>query len=117
MSKPAYYPALDGLRGVAALSVVVMHRHVWFGLEGWLAHGYLAVDFFFMLSGYVMARTYEQRLSEGYGAWRFMAARYRRLWPVMALGTLFGAPLLALEYNDLGASLSVILPICCCSRP
>lgn len=102
---------LDALRGIAALCVLHFHvMGIYASDPGLMGKGYLAVDFFFMLSGYVMARTYERRLGEGYGAWRFIAARYRRLWPVMALGTLFGAPLLALEYNDLGASLSVILP-------
>jgi len=102
---------LDALRGIAALCVLHFHAA---GIHGgdpaFAGKGYLAVDFFFMLSGYVMARTYERRLGEGHGALRFMAARYRRLWPVMALGALFGAPLLLLEYNDLGASLSVLLP-------
>ena len=86
---------LDGLRGIAALCVL------WFHLAGVLhpewqieARGYLAVDFFFMLSGYVMARTYERRFAEGYSARRFMVARYRKQWPFMAVGALIGAPIL-----------------------
>ncbi|MFD1192248.1 acyltransferase family protein [Phenylobacterium conjunctum] len=101
MSKPAYYPALDGLRGVAALSVVVMHRHVWFGLEGWLAHGYLAVDFFFMLSGFVIANAYEGKLTGGMSAWDFIKARLIRLYPLLALGVTIGTAwrLLALKLD------------------
>ena len=90
MSKPAYYPALDGLRGVAALCVVILHRHVWFGLEGWLGHGYLAVDFFFLLSGFVIANAYEGKLAGGMGAWDFVKARLIRLWPLLALGVTIG---------------------------
>lgn len=76
---------LDGLRGVAALVVLVMHTR--FGLQG----GHLAVDFFFMLSGYVMARTYEVRLQKGEIApGRFILGRFKRFWPVMALGATLG---------------------------
>lgn len=75
---------LDLLRGVAALIVLVMHAA---GFAG----GHLAVDFFFMLSGFVMTRTYEQRLREGRIApLRFVAMRFARLWPVMAIGAALG---------------------------
>ena len=75
---------LDLLRGVAAIVVLVMHIA---GFNG----GHLAVDFFFMLSGYVMARTYEERLRSGaIGAARFTWMRIRRLWPVMAVGAALG---------------------------
>jgi len=61
---------LDLLRGVAALIVLVMH------VAGF-AGGHLAVDFFFMLSGFVMTRTYDQRLREGRIApLRFVAMRF-----------------------------------------
>lgn len=75
---------LDLLRGVAAIVVLVMHIA---GFNG----GHLAVDFFFMLSGYVMARTYEERLRSGaITATRFTWMRIRRLWPVMAIGAALG---------------------------
>lgn len=78
-------PGLDALRGIAAITVVAFHLGL--PIEG--AH--LAVDFFFMLSGYVMARTYENRLRDGsLKGWRFLWARYRRLWGWMALGTTIG---------------------------
>lgn len=96
---------LDALRGIAALCVLNFHAFSFFGTDlAFDGKGYLAVDFFFMLSGYVMARTYEHRLAEGYGARRFMIARYRRLWPVMAIGTLLGTPMLL---NQLGDPLTV----------
>lgn len=84
---------LDGLRGLAALSVVGFHLHTTFAsFPDWWAKGYLAVDFFMMLSGYVMARTYEQRMREGLGALPFFKLRYRRLWLTMAIGSLLGIP-------------------------
>jgi peptidoglycan/LPS O-acetylase OafA/YrhL len=101
---------LDALRGIAALCVLCLHVLTIFGPEhGFHGKGYLAVDFFFMLSGYVMARTYERRLAEGYGTGRFVLARYRRLWPVMAVGALIGAPLVAIELGDPARSFPVIL--------
>ncbi|MFM5925106.1 MAG: acyltransferase family protein [Novosphingobium sp.] len=82
---------LDGLRGIAALLVLAMHT---FGFAG----GHLAVDFFFMLSGYVMARTYEQRLLSGtLSPGRFMVMRLRRLWPTMAIGATLGLAVAALH--------------------
>ena len=76
---------LDALRGMAAIVVVVFHLGL--PVEG--AH--LAVDFFFMLSGFVMARTYEARLQQRLiSGWRFLAKRYKRLWGWMALGTIIG---------------------------
>lgn len=94
-------PGLDLLRGIAALCVLHFHVMTVF-FDGRLpsGKGYLAVDFFFMLSGYVMARTYEDRFAEGHSAGKFMAGRYRRLWPVMAIGALIGAPMVAIEFGD-----------------
>ncbi|WP_304176779.1 acyltransferase [Phenylobacterium aquaticum] len=91
MPKSRYYPALDGLRGVAALCVVLMHRHVWFGLDGALGHGFLAVDFFFMLSGFVIANAYDGKLAGGMGVAAFMRARVLRLYPMLILGAAIGA--------------------------
>ena len=91
---------LDAMRGIAAMCVLAFHASIPNPEFTYGGMGYLAVDFFFMLSGYVMARTYEHRFAEGYSARRFMLARYRRLWPVMAVSTLIGAPMLALELND-----------------
>lgn len=78
-------PGLDAMRGVAA--VVVLVTHLRFGP----ATGHLAVDFFFMLSGYVMARTYEGRLkAKTLDAASFLFGRYKRLWPTMAVGAVIG---------------------------
>lgn len=87
------YDGLDGLRGVAALAVVLFHVGRWIN-EPWFPHGYLAVDFFFCLSGFVMAHAYEPRLASGMGMAAFAHRRWVRLWPLialsMALGAMFG---------------------------
>lgn len=86
---------LDALRGIAALSVVGFHAHATYAaFPDWWTKGYLAVDFFMMLSGYVMARTYEGRMASGLGAAGFVQLRYRRLWLTMAIGSLIGIPYL-----------------------
>lgn len=82
---------LDLLRGIAALSVMGFHVGVIFPqIETPFSRAYLAVDFFFMLSGLVLTRTYHQRFQEGLGAAAFMALRLRRLWPTVAIGAVLG---------------------------
>jgi peptidoglycan/LPS O-acetylase OafA/YrhL len=90
MTANRYYPALDGLRGVAALCIVLMHRGVWFGVGGLLAHAYLAVDFFFMLSGFVIASAYEEKLQGGMTIAAFIRTRLARLYPLLLLGAALG---------------------------
>lgn len=87
------FVALAGLRGVAALAVVQLHGARFLGGHE-LPAGYLAVDFFFLLSGWVLAHAYDRRLAEGsLSGLGFLRARLIRLYPVylLALGlTLFG---------------------------
>ncbi|CAN5274678.1 acyltransferase [soil metagenome] len=83
------YYALDGMRGFAAILVVLHH----FGLQ--LAptiaeSGYLAVDFFFALSGFVIGLAYEERLAAGLAARTFMTLRVLRLYPLFLIGIGFG---------------------------
>lgn len=98
---------LEGLRGIAALCVLAFHAAM---IATGKSHGpaYLAVDFFFMLSGFIMARTYEQRFADGLSAGTFMVTRLRRLWPVMALGGLIGIPVLAGKLDE-GLVMIVVL--------
>jgi len=82
------FQALDGLRGVAAVFVAM--RHTAFFHNAGIKGGYLAVDLFFVLSGFVIAHAYERRLAAGLTPARFMLMRYLRLWPVYALGAVIG---------------------------
>ncbi len=84
---------LDGLRGVAALAVVAFHASLMVGFQQNLPyHGTLAVDFFFMLSGLVVANAYEERLrTHRIQFLEFVKIRLIRLYPMIALGTLLGA--------------------------
>ena len=80
---------LDALRGIAALFVVAYHfPNVM--TSSFAANGLLAVDFFFCLSGFVIAFSYEHRLSETLSFKDFTVARLIRLYPIYALGSLIG---------------------------
>lgn len=94
-TKPRY-EILDGLRGVAAMIVVAFHLFETYspGVTGQiLNHGYLAVDFFFVLSGFVIGYAYDDRWSKGMGTWTFFKRRLIRLHPLLIMGTLVGAVL------------------------
>lgn len=91
-TKP-HYDILDGLRGVAALTVVWFHvfeAYATSHLDQRINHGYLAVDFFFILSGFVIGYAYDDR-------WKkmtvrdFLKRRLIRLHPMVVIGALIGA--------------------------
>ena len=84
------FVVLDALRGVVALLVVAWHIPSFPGGERRFPNGFLAVDFFFCLSGFVIAFAYERRLEEGMRLWDFAVARLIRLYPLYFLGLAFG---------------------------
>ncbi len=90
------YETLDGLRGVAAVGVMLYHVGSWTGRHGLIPHGYLAVDFFFCLSGFVLAHAYGRRDINWLG---FMRQRLIRLWPLIALTMLAGATVI-IEHRE-----------------
>ena len=81
---------LDTLRGIAALCIVAFHALMLVTQDFGIGKAYLAVDFFFVLSGYLMARTYEHRFAAGMGLRAFMRVRLARLYPFMLAGGLIG---------------------------
>jgi peptidoglycan/LPS O-acetylase OafA/YrhL len=85
-----HFVVLDGLRGVAAIFVVA-HHVTRSGVDCTLfSRGYLAVDFFFMLSGFVLSHAYDYRFAAGLSWAAFIKLRLRRLWPTMAIGIMLG---------------------------
>lgn len=91
-SKP-HYNILDGLRGVAAIVVVCFHLFEAYAtshVDQIINHGYLAVDFFFILSGFVIGYAYDDR-------WKtltikeFLKRRFIRLHPMVVIGAVIGA--------------------------
>lgn len=91
-SKPRY-EILDGLRGVAAMIVVAFHLFETYSkgpVFQILNHGYLAVDFFFVLSGFVIGYAYDDRWNK-MTTWGFFKRRLVRLHPMVIMGTVLGA--------------------------
>lgn len=83
-------PGLDALRGAAALGVLLFHARGLVLPKAALDHGYLAVDLFFVISGFVLARAHGAALAEG-AARDFMRRRLIRLYPMVLLGLAIGA--------------------------
>ncbi len=78
------FVVLDSWRGVAACLVALFHLDAYSHLYGvpFLRNSWLFVDFFFVLSGFVIAANYQQRLLDGFGAGRFLLLRLGRLYPL-----------------------------------
>lgn len=89
-----HFLILDALRGVAAVVVVTFHIFETYSggdhTRQIINHGYLAVDFFFMLSGYVMAYAYDDRWGN-MSLWSFFKRRLIRLHPMIIIGMTIGA--------------------------
>ena len=99
-TKP-HYELLDGLRGVAALLVVIYHIFeglafaeatdgVGSGVITTLNHGHIAVDFFFILSGFVISYAYDDRWGK-MSLGGFFKRRLIRLHPMLTMGAVIGA--------------------------
>ncbi len=87
-----HFLVLDGLRGVAAITVLIFHFMeiiVPDPSKSFITHGYLAVDFFFCLSGFVIAYAYDNRIGQS-GSWAFFRLRLIRLHPLVVIGALIG---------------------------
>lgn len=94
------FELLDGLRGVAAMFVIWYHFGEGFAtspVDQFMNHGYLAVDLFFVLSGFVIGYAYDDRWSKGMTPWRFMLRRVIRLHPMVILSMLLGALAFAIQ--------------------
>lgn len=94
-TKP-HYALLDGLRGVAALLVVWYHVFEGYQFGSGAAiikemnHGYLAVDFFFILSGFVIGYAYDDRWEKTLNIGNFFKRRLIRLHPMVVMGAIIG---------------------------
>src|ERR687885_1577591 len=92
LSTKPHFAILDGLRGVAALAIVVFHFMEWVYTDpsqNFIAHGFLAVDFFFCLSGFVIGYAYDDRIGQ-LGLATFFSLRLIRLHPLVVLGSVLG---------------------------
>ena len=99
--------ALTGLRGIAALYVVIFHLNGLFGfpmaIRPFIRHGYMSVDLFFILSGFVMAMTYGSLFKDGFNLKNFksfLLLRLARIYPLYILVTLVTAVMITTVLSD-----------------
>jgi len=104
------FTSLDGLRGVCALAIVLEHCERLFRPGVIFCHGWLAVDMFFILSGFVIAAGYDRRLADGLTARQFALLRIRRLAPVYWAGLALcaAASLAHLHFGGSGSAWGVL---------
>lgn len=87
---------LDALRAIAGLSVLLFHlcdpltKRPGAPIGSIVGHGYLAVEFFLLLMGYMLGYAYDRRWENGMGTWNFFARRLVRLHPLVVSGVVFG---------------------------
>lgn len=124
-SKP-HYDILDGLRGVAALLVVWYHVHEGFSFAAgdgrlitFINHGYLAVDFFFILSGFVIGYAYDDRWGRSLTLGSFFKRRLIRLHPMVVMGAVIGAVAFCVQgsvhWDGAHVSLSLVMLALLCA--
>lgn len=100
------------MRGIAALAVVALHTCVIFDLPWSFPAAGLAVDFFFCLSGVVIASAYDSRI-ETMGMRGFWRRRAERLYPMIIVGVLLGGIVAAWKYDGGGAHPALLLAAGC----
>jgi peptidoglycan/LPS O-acetylase OafA/YrhL len=79
------------MRGICALIVAILHCDIVLGSAALFRHGWLSVDIFFVMSGFAIALSYEDRLQRAGGFGAFVRARAARLLPVQIIGTIIAA--------------------------
>jgi peptidoglycan/LPS O-acetylase OafA/YrhL len=109
-----HYPGLDGLRGFAAVSVVLYHLGHWLYVPALAANSFYAVDVFFCLSGYVLPLAYGHRRNPNLPALKFIRIRLIRLMPLIVVATLISGlyaffKLQVMHEHGMDASLALAL--------
>lgn len=101
MQKQTKFATLDVMRGLAAIAVMALHLNFTPGVPGRMSSAHLSVDLFFIISGFVIAHAYSERLTAGMSWTEFMLVRLVRLYPLylagLALGLLWRISALALH--------------------
>jgi peptidoglycan/LPS O-acetylase OafA/YrhL len=99
-----HYPALDGARGLGAMIVALYHARINSSVvdSPFVQSGHLFLDFFFALSGFVIAANYQHRITGGGVAWIFLQQRFWRLYPLhlAVLGVYVGLELVEWLFLD-----------------
>jgi peptidoglycan/LPS O-acetylase OafA/YrhL len=96
---PGRLPQLDALRATAAVFVLLFHYDLLFAQAPTFQHAWMAVDFFFLLSGFVLSAGVSHRCHDLASGMAFVVERIGRLWPVMAVGTAIGLGVAQLDHS------------------
>lgn len=112
LKQASHLALLDGMRGFAAFSVLAYHLGHWLGIGGLARNSYLAVDFFFCLSGFVLPAAYGRARKPDLTLRHFMKIRLIRLMPLIILATVISATYLALKmlHFEGGGHLGLLAP-------
>lgn len=86
---PKRFYALDGIRGIAAIAVMFYHYTQHNQLD-WLHGAWVAVDIFFILSGFVLMHSYSKKVAQGMTFKEFLYSRFARLGPMYVVGISLG---------------------------
>lgn len=97
------YVALDGLRGILAITVVIYHYAQLYHLN-WMGKAWISVDAFFILSGFVITHSYTAKIRSGMGFFDFVKSRLLRLYPMYMIGFFLGLAGLLLEMHKTSIS-------------
>ncbi|HZZ86774.1 MAG TPA: acyltransferase [Caulobacteraceae bacterium] len=97
-SPPGEIRSLNTIRGVAALMVAIFHAPALFGVAETFPHAYLAVDLFFVLSGFVLLHAYDARIEHGLSLPRFFQLRLARLYPLLLVVTFVGFGVMLIKH-------------------
>ena len=97
VSHSGHFSLLDGLRGVASIVVLFYHIDMYVFGKTWFPHAYLAVDFFFVLSGFVIANAYGKKLLDSMTFMGFVKVRLARLYPLIFISVFLGLLILGIR--------------------
>jgi peptidoglycan/LPS O-acetylase OafA/YrhL len=97
-SPPQEIRSLNTVRGIAALMVAIFHAPALFGVAETFPHAYLAVDLFFVLSGFVLLHAYDARIDHGLSLPRFVQVRLARLYPLLLVVTFVGLAIMLVKH-------------------
>jgi peptidoglycan/LPS O-acetylase OafA/YrhL len=93
------YEILDGMRGIAAVIVMLFHYNIQNGYRIFY-NVFTAVDFFFILSGFVVLHSYGSKIQNGMTATEFHIRRIARLLPLTVVGVILGLPAFLMLINS-----------------
>ncbi len=119
LNEKPHYDLLDGLRGVAALIVIGFHLFECYWDDHIFPHGYLAVEFFFILSGFVIGYAYDDRWQKQLTVKEFFKRRLIRLHPMVILSVVLGVVAFLIQgsehWDGTHVALSMVMLAMLCS--